>query len=112
MAPSEDYVDKVTKKPIKRITIEEIYWGAVPFVIIQIIMVALIIAFPDIVSSGLDKEEGLSADQVQMEMMNATQEGPADAAITETPTTDSEHPPTEDPMKMMLESMNKDATKK
>ena len=111
VAPVRAYFDKPTQKEIAPVTTMQIYWGAVPFVIIQIIMVALIIAFPEIVSSGLDKEEGLSADQVQMEMMNATQEGPADAATTETPTTDSEHPPTEDPMKMMLESMNKDATK-
>jgi len=32
----------------------------VPFVVIQIIMVGLIIAFPGIVSSGLDKEETLN----------------------------------------------------
>ena len=112
VAPIKAYFDKPTQKEIQPVTTMQIYWGAVPFVIIQIIMVALIIAFPEIVSSGLDKEEGLSADQVQMEMMNATQEGPADAASTEVPTTDSEHPPSEDPMKMMLESMNKDATKK
>ena len=29
-----------------------IYWGAVPFVIIQLIMVGLIIAFPGLVSYG------------------------------------------------------------
>jgi len=33
----------------------EIYWGAVPFVGIQVIMVALIIAFPGIVTVGLDR---------------------------------------------------------
>ncbi|HOW75436.1 MAG TPA: TRAP transporter large permease subunit [Candidatus Competibacteraceae bacterium] len=32
----------------------DIYWGAVPFVVIQIIMVALIIAFPSLVTLGLD----------------------------------------------------------
>ena len=46
VAPHEDYVDKVTGKPIKKVTIEQIYWGSVPFVIIQIVMVATIIAFP------------------------------------------------------------------
>jgi TRAP-type mannitol/chloroaromatic compound transport system permease large subunit len=33
----------------------EIYWGAVPFVGIQVVMVALIIAFPAIVTVGLDR---------------------------------------------------------
>ncbi len=32
----------------------EIYWGAVPFLGIQVIMVALIVAFPQLVSWGLD----------------------------------------------------------
>jgi TRAP-type mannitol/chloroaromatic compound transport system permease large subunit len=34
----------------KEVTTKDIYWGAVPFVLIQVIMVGLIIAFPDIVS--------------------------------------------------------------
>ena len=55
VAPHKDYTDRLTKKPIEPVTTEQIYWGAVPFVIIQIIMVGLIIAFPGIVSSGLDK---------------------------------------------------------
>jgi tripartite ATP-independent transporter DctM subunit len=33
----------------------DIYWGAVPFVVIQVIMVALIIAFPALVTVGLDR---------------------------------------------------------
>ena len=45
-------------------TIEQIYWGAVPFVLIQIVMVGLIIAFPGLVTSGLTKETTLDADKV------------------------------------------------
>jgi tripartite ATP-independent transporter DctM subunit len=33
----------------------DIYWGAVPFVVIQVIMVALIITFPALVTVGLDR---------------------------------------------------------
>ena len=32
----------------------DLYWGAVPFVFLQVLMVALIIAFPQLVSWGLD----------------------------------------------------------
>jgi GntP family gluconate:H+ symporter len=46
----------------------QIYWGAIPFVIIQIIMVGAIIAFPAIVSSGLDKKEVYDMNKVQLEM--------------------------------------------
>jgi tripartite ATP-independent transporter DctM subunit len=33
----------------------DIYWGAIPFVVIQVIMVALIILFPSLVTVGLDR---------------------------------------------------------
>ena len=33
----------------------EIYWGAIPFLVMQLIMVALIIAFPALVTFGLDR---------------------------------------------------------
>jgi GntP family gluconate:H+ symporter len=113
VAPIKAYFDKTTQKEIPPVTTMQIYWGAVPFVIIQILMVGLIIAFPGIVSSGLDKEEGLNAEQVQLEMMNATHDGDtvADPAAAQ-PGASTESKPDDDPMKMMQESMNKDAGKK
>ena len=68
VAPSREYTDKLTKKLIQPVTTMQIYWGAVPFVIIQIVMVGLIIAFPGIVSSGLDKAEAIDLDKVRIEM--------------------------------------------
>ena len=112
VAPIKAYFDKPTQKEIPPVTTMQIYWGAVPFVIIQIIMVGLIIAFPGIVSSGLDKEEGLNAEQVQLEMMNATQEGEPSADPAAQPGAATEVKPEDDPMKMMQESMNKEADKK
>ena len=35
----------------------DIYWGAIPFVVIQMLMVGLIILFPSIVTFGLDRPE-------------------------------------------------------
>jgi TRAP-type mannitol/chloroaromatic compound transport system permease large subunit len=70
VAPLKAYTDKVTKKLIEPVTTMQIYWGAVPFVLIQIIMVGLIIAFPGIVSSGLDKKEVYDLDKVRIEMEN------------------------------------------
>ena len=112
VAPVRAYFDKTTQKDIPPVTTMQIYWGAVPFVIIQIIMVGLIIAFPGIVSSGLDKEEGLNAEQVQLEMMNATHDGDPVADPAAQPGAASEAKPEDDPMKMMQESMNKEADKK
>jgi tripartite ATP-independent transporter DctM subunit len=49
VAPAKEYLDKVTGRKMAPITTGQIYWGAVPFVIIQCIMVALVIVFPQMV---------------------------------------------------------------
>jgi GntP family gluconate:H+ symporter len=67
VAPVKAYLDKTTKKEIQPVTTMQIYWGAVPFVVIQIIMVGLIIAFPEIVSGGLDQTGPVDISNVQME---------------------------------------------
>ena len=66
VAPTKAYNDKVTNERIEPVTTMQIYWGAVPFVLIQIIMVGLIIAFPKIVSR--DVEEKVDLDKVKIEM--------------------------------------------
>src|SRR4029079_5314785 len=42
----------------KSIDTMDIYWGAVPFVCIQVAMVAIVIAFPGIVTSHVSKAQG------------------------------------------------------
>ena len=49
VAPKTDYVDSVTGRLTAGVTTGQIYRGAVPFVVIQLAMVALIIAYPEIV---------------------------------------------------------------
>ncbi|RVD55186.1 TRAP transporter large permease subunit [Mesorhizobium sp. M2D.F.Ca.ET.185.01.1.1] len=43
------YLDRITGKKIAPVTTGQIYWGAVPFVCIQVIMIGLTIAFPQMV---------------------------------------------------------------
>jgi len=49
VAPKFAYVDKLSGKPTEPVTTAQIYWGAIPFVIIQILMVGLVIGFPEMV---------------------------------------------------------------
>ncbi|MFL5031411.1 MAG: TRAP transporter large permease subunit, partial [Xanthobacteraceae bacterium] len=49
VAPREPYLDRMTRKRMEPVTTGQIYWGAVPFVLIQCIGVALVIAFPAMV---------------------------------------------------------------
>ena len=111
VAPAKEYTDKLTKKLIAPVTTMQIYWGAVPYVCIQVIMVGLIIAFPGIVSSGLDKKEVIDMDKVTIEMQanmpaDEAKEPEADASA---PAGEGEVKPDEnDPMKAMQDSMDKD----
>ena len=43
------YIDKITGHKIAPVSTGQIYWGAVPFVCIQVVMVGLTIAFPQMV---------------------------------------------------------------
>ena len=109
VAPSKEYTDKLTKKTIAPVTTMQIYWGAVPYVIIQIIMVGLIIAFPGIVSSGLDKTEKIDLDKVVLEVQA---EAPALAASAPaggaSAAEGADAASDDDPMKAMQESMAKE----
>lgn len=49
VAAKVPYIDRITGKTIAPVTTGQIYWGAVPFVGIQILMVALTILFPQMV---------------------------------------------------------------
>lgn len=67
VAPHQDYEDRLTKKKIDKVTTGQIYWGAVPFVVIQVIMVGLVIAFPAMVTGGLEKAKKVDIEQIQLE---------------------------------------------
>ncbi|WP_114973065.1 TRAP transporter large permease [Rhodoferax ferrireducens] len=107
VAPSREYTDKLTKKVIQPVTTMQIYWGAVPYVIIQVIMVGLIIAFPGIVSSGLDKKEVIDLDKVVLEVQAEVPTMPASGAGGDMPPAVDESQSDADPMKAMQESMEK-----
>src|SRR3989475_911336 len=68
VAPAKDFTDKLTGRLTARVTTGQIYWGAVPFVLIQIIMVALIITFPGIVTGGIAKKQAVDIRNIQIEV--------------------------------------------
>jgi TRAP-type mannitol/chloroaromatic compound transport system permease large subunit len=63
----------------------DIYWGAIPFVIIQIIMVALVIIFPQMVTFGLATESTVDANSITIEIPDYDYDNsasPSDAAAS------------------------------
>jgi GntP family gluconate:H+ symporter len=102
------------------VTTGQIYWGAIPFVIIQIIMVGLIIAFPALVSTGLGKEPTVDVDKAFQQMQaparqgaesGAPAPGPAASGIEAAPAGDR-NKSDDEAMKSLLEGFKRDAEKK
>ena len=82
VAPKSPYLDKITGKRMEPVTTGQIYWGAMPFVIIQVIMVGLVIAFPGMVmhykgaGTGVDPSTIQNLDLPQMEDLPPLDLGP------------------------------------
>jgi TRAP-type mannitol/chloroaromatic compound transport system permease large subunit len=117
VAAKFDYKDRVTGQLIPSVKTSEIYKGSIAFIVLQLIMVVAVIAFPVLVTGGMSKDKDLSAEQImqQLEMPPA-----ADAAE---PATDTEKPATDastegskaqddDPMKALMDDVAKGSGKK
>jgi TRAP-type mannitol/chloroaromatic compound transport system permease large subunit len=68
VAPRETFLDRVTGKRTEGVTTGQIYWGAVPFVVIQVIMVVLVILFPAMVMHYKGTATGIDPDKVKIEI--------------------------------------------
>jgi TRAP-type mannitol/chloroaromatic compound transport system permease large subunit len=68
VAPKESYVDRVSGKRMDGVTTGQIYWGAIPFVIIQCVMVALVIAFPAMVMHYKGLGSGVDPNKVNIQI--------------------------------------------
>lgn len=118
VAAKFDYKDRVTGKLIASVKTIEIYKGSIAFIILQLIMVVAVIAFPVLVTGGMEKEAALSSDQIMLQLDIQTgddaQAKPADGANQ---TDGLPVPPSDatkeddDPMKALLEATSKDAKK-
>jgi len=68
VAPVGTFLDKVTNRATEGVTTGQIYWGAIPFVGIQLAMVALVIAFPYLVLGGLDNGPKIDPSKVNIDV--------------------------------------------
>jgi TRAP-type mannitol/chloroaromatic compound transport system permease large subunit len=68
VAPRDTYIDRMTGKRTEGVTTGQIYWGAVPFVVIQVIMVVLVILFPAMVMHYKGVGTGIDPDKVKIEI--------------------------------------------
>jgi TRAP-type mannitol/chloroaromatic compound transport system permease large subunit len=67
VAPRSDYVDRITRARISGVSTGQIYKGAVAFIVIQLSMLAAVIAYPQLVSSGLGPQQKIDLDKIQLD---------------------------------------------
>ena len=59
----------------KEIRSSQIYWGAIPWVVLQLIMVAIVIFWPGLVTMGLDKPSNVDPSKVKIEIQQIDEPG-------------------------------------
>jgi TRAP-type mannitol/chloroaromatic compound transport system permease large subunit len=77
VAAKKDYQDRITNETIPAVTTAQIYKGSIAFIVLQLIMVAAIIAFPQIVTGGIEEGAKIDADKAIQEMTMPQREEPA-----------------------------------
>jgi len=126
VAAKTDYKDRVTGAMIPAVTTAQIYKGSIAFIILQLTMVAAVIAFPNLVTGGIVQGEKVDADTILQQMQDEQQKeaaatepaagGASDPAASSSEAGASEEGAEEtaedDPMKALQDAMKEDASKK
>jgi TRAP-type mannitol/chloroaromatic compound transport system permease large subunit len=132
VAAKKDYKDRITGETIPAVTTAQIYKGSIAFIILQVIMVAAVIAYPKLVIDGIDQGVKVDVDKALESLMQQTPAMPAPPGALEpaasapaglapaAPTSGGLPAPApaaapaaqEDPMKALLEAVKEDAQKK
>jgi TRAP-type mannitol/chloroaromatic compound transport system permease large subunit len=101
VAPKKEYLYKLTRKITAPVTTGQIYWGVIPFVVIQIVMIALVILFPQMVMVYKAAESTIDATKIQIQLP------PSESGVSSPAPTGQ--PETEQQMQQEDKDQNKDA---
>ena len=122
VAAKVGYKDRVTGAAIPAVTTAQIYKGSIAFIVLQLVMVAAIIAFPALVIGGIDQGPKIDADKALQDLVMPQRQTPAAAPGSPAPATPGsasgglpdpsatkQDPAADDPMKAILDAVKKDA---
>lgn len=96
VAPTKAYIDEATGKEIQPIKTSDIYLGVMPFVAIQVLVMGLIIAFPGMLMHDTGPAKTMDSQAIEQRMEDLGNAGLSD----------------NDPMMMLLQQMDREATNK
>jgi TRAP-type mannitol/chloroaromatic compound transport system permease large subunit len=103
VAPKNDYKDRITGENIRAVKTTEIYKGSIAFIVLQLIMVASIIAFPNLVTGGIQEGVKIDADAALEQMLEAENQSQDEQADELKP--ESEEATEDDPAKALEADM-------
>ena len=75
VAPKERYTDRVTGKRMDPVTTGQIYWGSVPFILIQLVMVGIVMLFPGLVLHYKGTEKQVDPSTIKIEVQGGQSPG-------------------------------------
>ena len=116
VAAKSDYNDRITGERIPAVTTNQIYSGAIAFIVLQVIMVAAVVIYPNLVLDSLDKPPVASATDPQLEappttdlesMAEEGEQGDQEGREEKDKETEAEEEAEEDPAKALQQSVTK-----
>jgi TRAP-type mannitol/chloroaromatic compound transport system permease large subunit len=103
VAPKSDYKDRVTGETIRAVKTTEIYKGSIAFIVLQLIMVAVIIIVPSLVTGGLQEGAKVDAEAALEQMLE--REGESQDAAEDDLKPEGEEAAEDDPAKALEAEM-------
>ncbi len=114
VAAKSDYKDRITGATIPAVTTAQIYKGSIAFIVLQLVMVGALIAFPKLVTGGIDEGVKIDADKALQDMVIPERDAPV-APSLEGPSSDTKSAPAtdgkDDPMKALQDAVKQDEKK-
>ncbi|PLC50729.1 C4-dicarboxylate ABC transporter [Pollutimonas subterranea] len=77
VAPKTDYTDLVTKRRIGKVTTGQIYKGSLVFILLQVVMLVMVIVFPELVTNNLDRAPTGDLNSIELNVDRSGYEAPA-----------------------------------
>jgi hypothetical protein len=115
VAAKSDYNDRLTGQRIPAVTTTQIYKGAIAFIVLQVIMIAAVVTYPNLVLGSLDQAPPASAQDIQLEappvdLEAAAEEGEQanqEDGEDKDKTADAEEEAEDDPAKALQQAVTK-----
>jgi TRAP-type mannitol/chloroaromatic compound transport system permease large subunit len=120
VAPRSNYADRITGRRLAGVTTAEIYKGAIAFIAIQLVVLAMVMAYPSLVTGNIEERAKVNLDDIDIQAepggygtpgdwaapaedvpLPEEEPAPADEAAPET----EEAPAEQDPARALEESM-------